>query len=922
MNKTKKILFLPVLLLISASPAMAQFGLQDSVVQMEKVNRDSGNQHNKGNYLYLIDEEESQEPVLEKEKPVSVKPKTVFVINSFSPRIIWTRSCADSLTSQIKKLNYAYTVKNYNLNFDLSGSMQNAYARILSIIGENAGKKPDAVVVIGENAFLACNSSGVFTKEWNGVPVVALGVTRFIPDKSGNGAIGDYNSLPYRNRFFGVVSSVPVNENMRLITALMPQLKNIVLVECRHSMSEYCKNLFIDIAKTYKGLKFSSITKNESNADSVINAMLKTDKSTAYITDTWDYGAHGSSYSARGIDSLFTLKLKSPLFSLNSFPHANNYIVGGYNMSESILAAKGTEIINNIFNVRNYAAPSDLYTLKNGEYIINKMALIRFQLTKGIKKFYGVRYVNTFKSWFAVHYILGSIYMICVLVLLMLLWFYILRKNKNKANKKETAADKIIFDKFNALYEESELNFAIYDGSGNKQFDVIKTSNEETGKAIRKYLPKNIYTPGIFTEEDISSIRDKKNVIKEINAPKRIAFMVSPVKGEIDQAYKYLLVATDITSEIEEIEQKERLDSLVDYAISTTDIGIACYNAVSGEGYATQFWFSNLGETPNMDGLIRPSYSELSDADKAAIIDFKQRLLRGTAGSLTRDIRLRDESGEKKWIRESIFLKETSANAGPTVIDINFNITAEKQKEVSVEKKVKRAERTAYDSDKFTNTISHEIRTPITSIVGFSKMLVNVKDDEEKENISKIITKNNNLLIEMFNNILSIAKIDSGMFEFKKDRIQLNGMFRELKTATVHMMHTKQELNSKSVEIIAEIPLEDRTIITDEWNLRLIMVNLLSNAVKFTNDGTITFGYQPQDDGGTYFYVKDTGCGISPKDQERIFNRFEKFDNFTTGTGLGLSLCKSIVRFLNGDMGVISNEGEGATFWFVLKDLK
>jgi signal transduction histidine kinase len=383
-----------------------------------------------------------------------------------------------------------------------------------------------------------------------------------------------------------------------------------------------------------------------------------------------------------------------------------------------------------------------------------------------------------------------------------------------------------------------------------------------------------------------------------------------------------MMVISDITSEIQEVEQKEKLDSLINYAISTTDIGIACYNIISGEGYATEFWFSNLGENANESGLIQPSYVNLKEGDKAAITDFKQRLIKGKAGSFTSDIQLQNQqNGRNKWIRESIFLRETSAAAGPVVVDINFNITADKVKEITEEKRVKEAHIAYQDSDRFINSISHEIRTPLTSIVGFSKMLLTEQNPKEIENITGIIKRNNNVLIELFNNILSIAKIDSGLYKFSKDEVKLNGLFRELKTATVHMLQNEKQLTAKNIEIIAEIPLEDSTIITDEWNFRQVMVNLLSNAVKFTKDGTITFGYQPQEN-GIYFYVKDTGCGISAKDQERIFNKFEKFDNYSMGTGLGLSLCKSIVRHLNGDLGVISNEGEGSTFWFVIKDLK
>ncbi|MDD3911678.1 MAG: histidine kinase dimerization/phospho-acceptor domain-containing protein, partial [Bacteroidales bacterium] len=95
-------------------------------------------------------------------------------------------------------------------------------------------------------------------------------------------------------------------------------------------------------------------------------------------------------------------------------------------------------------------------------------------------------------------------------------------------------------------------------------------------------------------------------------------------------------------------------------------------------------------------------------------------------------------------------------------MDINFNITADKVKEITEERRVKEAHIAYQDSDRFINSISHEIRTPLTSIVGFSKMLLTEQNPKEIENITSIIKRNNNVLIELFNNILSIAKIDSG----------------------------------------------------------------------------------------------------------------------------------------------------------------
>lgn len=110
---------------------------------------------------------------------------------------------------------------------------------------------------------------------------------------------------------------------------------------------------------------------------------------------------------------------------------------------------------------------------------------------------------------------------------------------------------------------------------------------------------------------------------------------------------------------------------------------------------------------------------------------------------------------------------------------------------------------------------------------------------------------------------------------------------------------------------------EELLIETDPDRLNQVLANLLSNASKFTTEGSITFGYDVRAN-DIRFYVRDTGKGISPEDLPRLFTRFTKLDKFTQGNGLGLSICKSIVERLGGEIGVESSPGSGTLFWFTL----
>ena len=123
----------------------------------------------------------------------------------------------------------------------------------------------------------------------------------------------------------------------------------------------------------------------------------------------------------------------------------------------------------------------------------------------------------------------------------------------------------------------------------------------------------------------------------------------------------------------------------------------------------------------------------------------------------------------------------------------------------------------------------------------------------------------------------------------------------------------------EGVQLICEIPDVSYIIQSERNRLTQVLSNFMSNACKFTFTGSIRIGYE-HIDGGLRFFVTDTGKGIAAKNLANVFDRFAKFDSFIQGTGLGLSICQSIVQSLGGEIGVVSEEREGSTFWFTLPE--
>lgn len=214
----------------------------------------------------------------------------------------------------------------------------------------------------------------------------------------------------------------------------------------------------------------------------------------------------------------------------------------------------------------------------------------------------------------------------------------------------------------------------------------------------------------------------------------------------------------------------------------------------------------------------------------------------------------------------------------------------------------------------FVSNMTHEIRTPLNAIVGFSSLLVGTVNvtDEQKEYTS-IIETSSNLLLQLINDILDISRLESGKLQFKYEWCEIISHCRNIMLLTDHNKKTAIKLKFKPFA-------ESYKFYTDSLRLQQIITNLLNNALKFTPaGGIITLSIEKDEENKKLlFSVTDTGCGIPEDKQEKVFERFEKLDEFKQGTGLGLSICRLITQHMEGEIWIDKSYKKGTRFIFSL----
>lgn len=380
-----------------------------------------------------------------------------------------------------------------------------------------------------------------------------------------------------------------------------------------------------------------------------------------------------------------------------------------------------------------------------------------------------------------------------------------------------------------------------------------------------------------------------------------ILFLMRRLSGEIR---KTELVQKDLAKK----------QSILSLAMESGNIFTWQYDSEQKEFMFDQEFFQSL-KIPAVPYSISQIYDMIHPEDCADTIAMLKNYVQTEGRKLIFNIRVRFVGEDYSWWEFRCSPVMTKENGEVFIVGLCLSVQEYKDREQELIEARDLAAK-AELKESFLANMSHEIRTPLNAIVGFSNLLVMENDfsEEERKQFIDSINKNCEMLLKLINDILEISRIESGNMSFKFEEVSLQGFIDDVYLTHALLMPPDVTLEKRMEE-------QDILLTTDKIRLNQILTNFINNAAKFTTRGYIRIGYylETKVRAGKQvrelcIYVEDTGKGISKDQQQLIFNRFYKQDEFAQGTGLGLSICSVVIQRLGGRITLDSEPGKGSRF--------
>ncbi|WP_417030425.1 ATP-binding protein [Butyricimonas virosa] len=800
-------------------------------------------------------------------------------------------------------------------------------------------KPPKVVVFIGDPAWLVCQP--LFDKEWKDIPTVICYSRDFMPrnlenfvnkDFLGEGkfvltemATAGYNLTVIKQPFY-------VKNTIDLIRRLQPEVKKIALISDDRYISAMVREEVCGVLeKDFPELKLDLLTSIDISTEKLLDTLMGYSREVGIIYNSWFVGKKQSEshYLSDNLQKIIYGFVDAPVFTLTEMDMETGAFAGGYFISASTFGKVAVQTIRQILDgvpARNVEGRIGGEPKVYLNYHHLQHHGVDPNSITGDVVFYQVppNFYQLYKE-----YIIIGLAFIILLGAIGLMRFHVMcqRRQQRQREFQLLSQYRKLVDNMPVIYIRKQL---IFDEEGNVVDFIFRDVNnlfEEVFHCTRDRVVGKRLSEADVDNQLLDYMMDKESgritsfVFPEENNKIRYYDKLSFPSSEknfmdvffIDRTEEYLVSLKMKEHQV----SLEALNRRYELVLGATRLIPWTWNLLNKEiSYDITYVTHGYCKTKDSrmmtekEGIMIVHQDDRVRMHNAYLDLYYDRvnIIREEHRSL-----FWDGTDEYVWFESFVTVGDRDGEGHPTLL-VGGSLLIDERKKMEEEllKAKEAAEISNHLKSAFLANMSHEIRTPLNAIVGFSNVLAYTEDENERQEYIKIIENNNTLLLQLIGDILDLSKIEAGVFEFVYSKVNLNVLLMEV----IRAARLRLKDDSVVVEFVECLP--ECVICSDVNRLMQVMNNLITNAIKFTAKGSIRVGYRLREDESLYFYVSDTGCGIPADKLKEVFGRFVKLNSFQQGTGLGLSICESIVTRLGGQIGVMSEVGQGSTFWFTL----
>ncbi len=852
----------------------------------------------------------------------------ILIINSFNEGAPWSQSFIHPIVMELAdRTDLTISIEHMNLTFMTNDSLYTRMTEgLLSRIDHN---RPDGIVMIGSASFTLLEA---IKDRYGEIPTILLGRLDKVGSPSYNlsGTTNDDTDdtlVPLqdlRDKYDITFIEAPFmyKETIDLMVRMNPDMTTLVfaadhLASNRHMSSNIEKYL----ATTYPAIKYEWLSADSTNNQRLFKYIFNRDKQRGILFSSWFFtqqDIYGHLHLVAG-GYMALPQSNQPIYSLRE-AYLNNGILGGYYVDHDKIVEKLLKYVNILADGGSMRDQPFYYPEypEDFNYKINYDLLQRYGYSESDCP-EGTVFVNRPKGFWETY----RLYIIITLLLAGAVLTIIMLRTKamHSRIKLLTAYDSLVSN-MPIVYTHAtaakgddgsvkDVKFTRY----NSTFEnLYKSTADSKDDPFFKSDTLNRLIGQMFKEGQTVQF---SHYFKSTDSYYEFILVPSPEPDSLDifanNATKRTKAENEIREQRKKLEMTLNMAHIIPWRWDLKSQQICC----ESQGALHHLKIPTLKGSTRGYHIIDSNefFMHIHKEDLSRIRQSYQELVDANHNYLQEEFRIvTAENGAEKidWLEVNASINEFDGNRNPTSLVGSLLLITERKKQ---ETALIHAREKATESDRlksaFLANMSHEIRTPLNAIVGFSNLLASTDDKEKKEKFIGIIENNNQLLLQLISDILDLAKVEADTLEFVYKPTDINELIRSIEN-TVRMRV------KPGVVLNFNLGAAECTVQAERNRLSQVLINLLTNACKFTEHGSITFGYELRGH-EIYFYVRDTGIGIAREKQATVFDRFAKLNNFAQGTGLGLSICQSIIKKMNGAIGVDSpGEGLGTTFWFTI----